>query len=38
MMDLDVVEVRLPGGDGYGPASVRDPHLRVRDLVEGYVR
>jgi N-methylhydantoinase B/oxoprolinase/acetone carboxylase alpha subunit len=33
----DVVEVRLPGGGGYGPASARDPHLRVRDLVEGDV-
>ena len=38
MMDLDVVNVRLPGGGGYRPARVRDPHLRVRDLVEDALR
>ncbi|HEV8440955.1 MAG TPA: hydantoinase B/oxoprolinase family protein [Methylomirabilota bacterium] len=32
----DVVEVRLPGGGGYGPPAERDPGLRERDRVEGY--
>lgn len=32
----DVVEVRLPGGGGYGPPARRDPSLRERDRVEGY--
>ncbi len=32
-----LVEVRLPGGGGYGPASERDPELTARDLLEGYV-
>jgi N-methylhydantoinase B/oxoprolinase/acetone carboxylase alpha subunit len=31
------VEVRLPGGGGYGPASERDPELTARDVLEGYV-
>ena len=33
-----LVEVRLPGGGGYGPPAERDPELIVRDLLEGYVR
>jgi N-methylhydantoinase B len=33
----DLVEVLLPGGGGYGPPAERDPTLRARDLVEGYV-
>jgi N-methylhydantoinase B len=33
-----LVEVRLPGGGGYGPPSDRDPELSARDLLEGYVR
>jgi N-methylhydantoinase B len=33
-----VVELHLPGGGGYGPASERDPELTGRDLLEGYVR
>ena len=33
-----VVEVRLPGGGGYGPPAERDPALRARDRVAGYVR
>jgi N-methylhydantoinase B len=32
-----LVEVRLPGGGGYGPPSERDPDLIARDLLEGYV-
>ena len=32
----DVVEVRLPGGGGYGPPADRDPQLRARDLLDGY--
>ncbi len=32
-----LVEVRLPGGGGYGPASARDPDLVERDRIEGYV-
>jgi N-methylhydantoinase B len=32
----DVVEVRLPGGGGYGPPSARDPASRERDRREGY--
>jgi N-methylhydantoinase B len=32
----DVVEVRLPGGGGYGPPAERDPALSARDRVEGY--
>ena len=34
----DVVEVRLPGGGGYGPPADRDPQLRARDLLDGYAR
>jgi N-methylhydantoinase B len=33
----DVVEVRLPGGGGYGLAAERDPALRERDRLERYV-
>jgi len=33
----DVIEVRLPGGGGYGPPAEREAALRARDLVEGYV-
>jgi N-methylhydantoinase B len=32
-----LVEVRLPGGGGYGPPGERDPELRAGDLLEGYV-
>jgi N-methylhydantoinase B len=32
-----LVEVRLPGGGGYGPPEERDPDLTARDLLEGYV-
>jgi N-methylhydantoinase B len=32
-----LVEVRLPGGGGYGPPSERDPDLIAADLREGYV-
>jgi N-methylhydantoinase B len=32
----DVVEVRLPGGGGYGSPIERDPALRERDRVEAY--
>src|SRR6185436_3914402 len=30
------VEIRLPGGGGYGPPSARDPELSARDLLERY--
>ena len=33
-----VVELRLPGGGGYGRAQERDPELVETDLREGYVR
>jgi N-methylhydantoinase B len=33
----DLIEIRLPGGGGYGPPSERDPALHARDLREGYV-
>ena len=33
----DLVELRLPGGGGYGPPAERDPEARARDLREGYV-
>ena len=33
-----LVELRLPGGGGYGPPAERDPELIARDLLEGYVR
>ena len=33
----DLVEIRLPGGGGYGPPAERDPILRARDLRERYV-
>jgi N-methylhydantoinase B len=32
-----LVEIRLPGGGGYGPTSERDPDLIEADLREGYV-
>jgi N-methylhydantoinase B len=32
----DVVEVRLPGGGGYGSPVDRDPQLRARDRLDGY--
>ena len=32
-----LVEIRLPGGGGYGPAHERGPDLAARDRVEGYV-
>jgi len=32
-----LVEVRLPGGGGYGPPADRDPDLVAIDLREGYV-
>jgi N-methylhydantoinase B len=32
-----VVELRIPGGGGYGPPAERDPALRARDLTERYV-
>ncbi len=32
-----LVEVRLPGGGGYGSAAERDPDLVAADLREGYV-
>jgi N-methylhydantoinase B len=32
----DVVEVRLPGGGGYGSPAEREPIFRERDRVEGY--
>ncbi len=32
-----LVEVRLPGGGGYGRAAERDPGLVERDVREGYV-
>jgi N-methylhydantoinase B len=32
-----LVEVRLPGGGGYGRNERRDPELVARDVLEGYV-
>ena len=32
-----LVEVRLPGGGGYGLAGHRDPELVTRDALEGYI-
>jgi N-methylhydantoinase B len=32
-----VVEIRLPGGGGFGNPRERDPELSLRDLSEGYV-
>jgi N-methylhydantoinase B len=32
-----VVEVRLPGGGGYGPPAERKPAMRDRDGLEGYL-
>ena len=32
-----LVEIRLPGGGGYGPISERDPTLIEQDVREGYV-
>jgi len=31
-----LVEIRLPGGGGYGPPSDRDPELIDRDMLERY--
>ena len=33
----DLMELRLPGGGGYGPPAAREPEARARDLREGYV-
>jgi N-methylhydantoinase B len=33
----DAVELRLPGGGGYGSPRARDPEAVVADVVEGYV-
>ena len=33
----DLIELFMPGGGGYGPPAERDPALRARDLLEGYV-
>jgi N-methylhydantoinase B len=32
----DLVEIRLPGGGGYGRPDDRDPALAARDRLEGY--
>jgi N-methylhydantoinase B len=32
----DLIEIRLPGGGGYGRPEDRDPALVDRDRVEGY--
>jgi N-methylhydantoinase B len=32
-----LVEIRLPGGGGYGPPAERDPARRERDRAEGYI-
>ena len=32
-----LVEIRIPGGGGYGPPAERDPALRERDRLEHYV-
>jgi len=32
-----LVEIRIPGGGGYGPPAERDPALRARDHLEHYV-
>ena len=31
------VEIRIPGGGGYGPPAERDPALRDRDRIEHYM-
>lgn len=33
----DWVQVRTPGGGGYGPPAARDPGLIARDLARGYI-
>jgi N-methylhydantoinase B len=33
-----LLEVRLPGGGGYGPPADRDPDLIALDIREGYLR
>jgi len=33
----DLIEILMPGGGGYGPPAERDPALRERDRLEGYV-
>ena len=32
----DWVQIRTPGGGGYGPVIERDPELIARDLQRGY--
>ena len=32
-----LIELLMPGGGGYGPPAERDPALRERDHLEGYV-
>ena len=33
----DLIELLMPGGGGYGPPAEREPALRERDRIEGYV-
>src|SRR5438445_584298 len=33
----DLIELFMPGGGGFGPPAERDPALRARDRLEGYV-
>jgi N-methylhydantoinase B len=33
----DLIELFMPEGGGYGPPAERDPALRERDRLEGYV-
>ena len=37
IMEGEKVEVRTPGGGGYGPVKDRDPALSERDRRRGYV-
>lgn len=38
MVEADtVVDLRLPGGGGYGPAEARDPDAIANDIADGYV-
>jgi N-methylhydantoinase B/oxoprolinase/acetone carboxylase alpha subunit len=32
-----MIDVRTPGGGGFGPASERDPEATAFDRAEGYV-
>ena len=34
----DCVQVRTPGGGGYGPGSEREVELRMLDVRRGYLR